>query len=1257
MYINNPFRNNLFSFFILFLNFFLSSYSYAAIDIAEDNNAFHVTSDKYSWLISKNELNVIENASVNENTLINGGQVSVDFLGSTSIFGAPSKYSKGKNWVELRGWADQSKNLWYIARYKFYDNNPLVGLSLTVTDRHDKTKTEGHYHPSWKERKISNLHIKLDSIATLPINNYLQHNSYSGGSKFDSFVEVISRTGVPYKWKRSNVSTNQLQHPNVGQSENKIIWHLKHSGSANLEASFVPFPQGRPDLIANNISYIVKHADGIDTVEIDLQNQSPIQLGQYNFDEDSTVTLVDSGDTGIMLADYITIKPEDNSKNKVIQLSKKLEDNVLQAAPLTLLVQDLWKNHPIEVYSTSHNIGIKAIKDPTILMGGMGKTFDIGISIAGTADDALALFNSPPSTIPDLSNWNDIDGHMSSTPEFLGLLGKVNQVVDTRDVLDDNFGWKNWGDFQIGNNYTNSSGVQIEDWASLQVDLPTGLLFSWLNTKDPQLWLRAKAAIRHSMDIDIVKFMPFRDKYAGASHRKGTCPVAESHICTEPVIDFSFGWRGLLLYNLITGEQWAKDVAQMQIDNSAYIAKTRKSYLLNGGRPAAWALRALIYGEKFFPEGTRYLSENTETPMPAHSSYREILDDVMTDLIALIIDIKKFPGYQPVWAGQGIETLAEYHQLTGNNDAKTAITLAVDHLMASTRDNNGVLEVMYNENTQQWVRLSNYGWLWLSSITYAYDLTKDQKYQDFGDKLYQQSLINLENEKSIRGWTSAIGSPWLYVKEMIGEPRLPLPPPIDQPLPLPHIVSDIKWSDTGGLYDPSSETFSASFDGVRDISSAYNNGRRQEESQLGLQIGSLGSLSLPPQTEWDNMIDDAKALWIINEERRVRANVQSGASGLPLAGIESHIDNISKKYGDLLHDTNATGHTQPSGNSSVDNLLTRIENDADIGLNCHNSKGWGENLAYFASSGNSIPLPLERSIYSFIYDDASSNWEHRATALSQNAEPNAENGGYLGVYVRGSSDYKPFAPSDAYGAVVVMNFFDPVSSPTNCHYNATLKDTEKGSIKGKAPTLTIPNNKWIQIGLNTSTATGSTVAEILGDDIAAPYGSGWAIFSYQTNINTYKKLSLTDTMSPGVGYWLIQATGSAVTIDMPGSSSGAYVTYTPACRSPEGCFEISLASNTKGTQWQMIGFPFRDNRDIDKLRIVTNAGACLTGCSLSQAFDEGLTADKLLHFNGASYEKLSKDGSESIEPWDGVWFETLPKVNGLAPKMLIPATN
>ena len=770
---------------ILFLAFLLTSLaastSYASINITEDAKEFRIVSGKYNWLISKEQFSVIKNASIDENIIINGGQVNVDFLGSTTTFAPPSEFLNGNDWIEVRGWADQPKNLWYIARYQFHDNNPLLGLSLTITDRHDKTKTEGQWDPSWKERKISNLHIKLNSALTVPNNNYIQYNSHSGSSISDPFVEVVSRSGSPYQWLKSTRSifngAYQLEHNNIGAGENQIIWHLKHNGEANLEASFIPFSGGSAYLAAKNISYVIKHANGIDNVKIDSQEKPPIQLGKYVLDENSTVTLMDDGNSGILLADSITVKPINNTNEKIIRVGERLADNVLHASPMTLLVQNLWQNHPIEVYSKSQNIGVITIKEPTIFMGGMGKTFDIGISIEGNPDNALTLFNSPPLTAPNLDNWNNIDGLTTHSTEFFNLLNKIGEIVDTQDNNKDNFGWKNWGDFQIGTSFINSNAEPMEDWGSLQIDLPTGLLLTWLNTKNANVWLRAKAAVRHSMDIDIVKFMPFRDKFAGAAHRKGACPLAESHICTEPVFDYNFGWRGLLLYHLITGEIWAKDVAQMQIDNSAYIAKTRKTYLLKGGRPAAWVLRALIYGTKYFPEGTRYLNENTETPMPTGSSYETILTDVMTDLIALTIEQKKFPGFQPVWSGQGIETIAQYHQLTGNTDAKNAVILAVDHLIASARINNSKLEFMYDENIQQWVNASNYGWLWLSPIAYAFELTKDQKYKDFGDLVYEHSVKNMENETTIRPWTSVIGYPWLYIKTMIPNDVAPPQPP------------------------------------------------------------------------------------------------------------------------------------------------------------------------------------------------------------------------------------------------------------------------------------------------------------------------------------------------------------------------------------------------------------------------------------------------------------------------------------------------
>ena len=487
----------------------------------------------------------------------------------------------------------------------------------------------------------------------------------------------------------------------------------------------------------------------------------------------------------------------------------------------------------------------------------------------------------------------------------------------------------------------------------------------------------------------------------------------------------------------------------------------------------------------------------------------------------------------------------------------------------------------------------------------------------------------------------------------------------------PNITTDIPWTDTGGVYQLPS-TSDATFNGVTDIKAAFDNARRQEESQRGLPANTLGVLNLPSQADWDKMTDDAKGLLILNDERIDRVDIGANIQEHGFAGIESHIDNIAKNYGDLLHDTDTTGHNQDGFGP-----VARIDQDADIGVDalgsgsdCHEFLPRAENLAYFATTGSSIPLPLERAIYNWIYADANSGWGHREAVLLQNVALDGGSGytdnygmdhaeGFLGIYVRSSPDYQPFAsfPSN-YGSVVVMNIFDPVSSPTACHYNVTLDDLSVGGAEGKVPTLDVPANTWVQIGLNTVPATGNTVQAILGDDVSGIYGTNWAVYRYDNTVtpNAYVELTPTDTMSPGVGYWFIHVSG-AVTLDMPGSSSGVYVTHTAACTSVEGCYEVPLQAGSSA-QWQMIGYPFRDNRDMDKVRIVTNnSGSCAAGCTLSAA--SSLMGTTWWHYSASinDYQQLTSGGANPLKPWDGLWVSILPTAAGTDLKVLLPATN
>jgi len=228
------------------------------------------------------------------------------------------------------------------------------------------------------------------------------------------------------------------------------------------------------------------------------------------------------------------------------------------------------------------------------------------------------------------------------------------------------------------------------------------------------------------------------------------------------------------------------------------------------------------------------------------------------------------------------------------------------------------------------------------------------------------------------------------------------------------------------------------------------------------------------------------------------------------------------------------------------------------------------------------------------------------------------------------------------------------------NFSSLRGDVFSVTLVSRISTTIVPNNQWLQIGLKTAPPVGSTVADIIGDDISAPYGSEWVVYSYDTSTNSYRQLSPTDTMLAGVGYWFIQTTGNPVTIDMPDESTDVNVRQSPACSSFEGCFEIPLqTSDSYEPQWQMIGYPFRDNGEIDKIRVVT-AGIgsdCFTGCTLAQANEKYLVSEPLYHYDGTSYQQLTTAGSEPFEPWNGAWIATLPSASGQNVTLLIPATN
>ncbi len=209
---------------------------------------------------------------------------------------------------------------------------------------------------------------------------------------------------------------------------------------------------------------------------------------------------------------------------------------------------------------------------------------------------------------------------------------------------------------------------------------------------------------------------------------------------------------------------------------------------------------------------------------------------------------------------------------------------------------------------------------------------------------------------------------------------------------------------------PENFDWSCGTTGVTDIACAFNAAREYEETELKI---ILPDITLPSQVQWDLMEAGARALWLINEERTDR--------GLdPLHGLESNVMEVAQYYADYLMAHDAFGHTE-DGRSP----WQRLNDNPEIGA-CHDFLSVAENLAYLVTTGTSIPMPVEQSVYMWIYRDAGSSWGHRHAILYDPYNDNgglADTEGFLGIG-QASGPYMGWN----WGEVVVMNVFDPCAA-------------------------------------------------------------------------------------------------------------------------------------------------------------------------------------------------------------------------------------
>jgi hypothetical protein len=235
----------------------------------------------------------------------------------------------------------------------------------------------------------------------------------------------------------------------------------------------------------------------------------------------------------------------------------------------------------------------------------------------------------------------------------------------------------------------------------------------------------------------------------------------------------------------------------------------------------------------------------------------------------------------------------------------------------------------------------------------------------------------------------------------------------------------------------------------------------------------------------------------------------------------------------------------------------------------------------------------------------------------------------------------------------------PKTKPLWSTLNDVLKLVDKQACDAEVYRLS--NNIWKLISLPCQPPNNtSTVTSVFGKNIIGGYGTDWYVYRYDIGLSKYVALKADDSVSQGIGYWIIQATGETILLNMPTDSTATPVTKSASCSNPKGCFAIPLVSQTNATQWNLLGNPLAGRNSLNTMRVISsdlstdNICTHINSCTLEEAETNGLVGSSLWHYvdNNVGYEEL-KTG-DSTSPWDGFWSIALGKADRNHPSLLIP---
>ena len=201
---------------------------------------------------------------------------------------------------------------------------------------------------------------------------------------------------------------------------------------------------------------------------------------------------------------------------------------------------------------------------------------------------------------------------------------------------------------------------------------------------------------------------------------------------------------------------------------------------------------------------------------------------------------------------------------------------------------------------------------------------------------------------------------------------------------------------------------------------------------------------------------------------------------------------------------------------------------------------------------------------------------------------------------------------------------------------------------------TLKDSTWSLLTVPANTSA-QTVAQLFEDDLpVSTYGQSWVIYTFDSQSQSYVIPPLSSSLAQGDGFWMVQITGTDVTIDLPAGVPDGDSELSDSCASSAGCFAARLSTSQTAGTWNLLGAPYASPVDISKIRVSSSNGICVAGCNLEQAKSEGLLLAEQWAYNSESgqYEAITSNGF--LQPWQGFWVSLSALPAGTEVTVLFP---